>query len=226
MIVGYPPSVTAGTARSPRPHAMSDRLRVHPQHPAPRTVRHAAERLQQGELAILPSDAGYLLAWALDAKTAEDRAIRLRRLDNRHPFTLLCRTISDIGRLARLDDVAFRLVKTLTPGPRTFVLLPGAELPKRLKQAKRRTVGCRIPDHKVICDLLELLDAPLVSTSLVLPGEDVANHEADEVADHLLRYADFMLDAEDCPPGPTSVIDVSSGVAEVVRQGWQPVDID
>jgi len=204
---------------------MSERIRVSPIHPAPRPIQQATQRLQQGELAILPSDAGYLLGWTLDARAAEDRAIRLRRLDNRHPFTLLCRSLSEIGRLARLDDVAFRAVKALTPGPRTFILAPGAELPKRLKQAKRRTVGCRIVDHPVIEALLTNLGGPLVTTSLLLPELDVANHEADEVADQLLRFADFMLDAEDCPPGPTTVIDLSGGEVEIIRQGWQPLEL-
>lgn len=205
---------------------MADRLRVHPDHPAPRSLRQAAERLQAGELALLPSDAGYLFAWTLDAREAEDRAIRLRKLDNRHPFTLLCRSISEIGRLARLEDAAFRAVKAFAPGPRTFILTPGQDLPKRLKQAKRKTVGCRIVDHVVVRDLLDILQAPLVSTSLLLPGLDLRNHEADDVADQALRFADFMLDAEDCPPGPTTVIDVSAGSVEVVRQGWQAVELD
>jgi tRNA threonylcarbamoyl adenosine modification protein (Sua5/YciO/YrdC/YwlC family) len=205
---------------------MPDRIRVHPEHPAPRPIQQAAQRLLAGELAILPSDAGYLLAWTLDAREAEDRAIRLRRLDKRHPFTLLCRSLSEMGRLARLDDVAFRAVKALTPGPRTFVLAPGAELPKRLKQAKRRTVGCRIVGHRVTEALLEALAGPLVSTSLLVPDHDVPSHEADEVAAQLLRFADFMLDAEDCPPGPTTVIDVSEGEVTVVREGWQPLALD
>lgn len=205
---------------------MSDRIRVHPLHPAPRPLRQAAERLGQGDLAILPSDAGYLLAWMLDARDAEDRAIRLRKLDNRHPFTLLCRSISEIGRLARLEDAAFRAVKAFAPGPRTFILVPGPDLPKRLKQAKRRTVGCRIVDHAVIRELLDILQGPLVTTSLILPGHEFMNHLADDVAEQALRFADFMLDAEDCMPGPTTVIDVSSGSVDVVRQGWQPVELD
>lgn len=186
----------------------------------------AADRLRRGELGILPSDAGYLLAWTLDSRDAEDRAIRLRRLDKRHPFTLLCRSISEMGHLAKLDDVAFRAVKTLAPGPRTFVLAPGSELPKRLKQAKRRTVGCRIVDHRVTEGVLEALAGPLVSTTLQVPDFEVENHVSDDVADQLLRFVDFMLDAEDCPPGPTTVIDVSQGSVEIVREGWQELPLE
>lgn len=204
---------------------MPDRLRVHPRHPNNRVLKQAAERLADGELAILPSDAGYLFAWMLDAKAAEERVLRLRRLDNRHPFTLLCRNLSDVGRLARLDDSAFRLVKTLTPGPCTFILLPGNELPKRLKQAKRRSIGCRIPDHPVVRELLAVVGTPLVSTSLVLPELELPAHEAEPVAEQVMRQVDFMLDAEDCCPGPTTVIDLTTASPTVVRQGWQPVQL-
>ena len=205
---------------------MTERLRVHPEHPAPRSLRIAGERLQSGALAILPSDAGYLLAWALDARDAEARAIRLRRLDTRHPFTVLCRGLSEVGSLAKLDDQAFRLVKSLVPGPYTFILPPGAGLPNRLKQAKRRTIGCRVPDHAVTRALLDTIGAPLLSTSLGLPDEDVDSHDADGVAGILLRQVDLMLDAGDCPPGPTTVVDLTGDVPQVTRPGWRELQLD
>lgn len=205
---------------------MSDRLRVHPEHPAPRPLKQVAERLQAGELAVLPSDAGYLLAWMLEARDAEDTAVRLRRLDNRHPFTVLCRGLSEVGTLAKLDDQAFRLIKSLVPGPRTFILPPGAGLPKRLKQAKRRSIGCRIPDHPVTRALLETLGAPLLSTSLILPDDPFDNHDAEAVAERMLRHVGLMLDAEDCPPGPTTVIDLTGSEPLIVRQGWQSLQLD
>jgi len=205
---------------------MSERLRVHPEHPAPRPLRLAAERLAAGALAVLPSDAGYLLAWTLDAKEAEERAQRLRRLDSRHPFTLLCRGLSEVGSLSKLDDRAFRLMKSLVPGPYTFVLPAGPGLPKRLKQAKRRAIGCRIPSHAVTRALLDALGAPLVSTSLVLPDEELINHDAEAVAERMLRQVDLLLDAGDCLPGPTSVIDLTGEAPQVVRQGFQPLHLD
>lgn len=205
---------------------MSERLRVHPEHPAPRPIQQAAERIAAGALAVLPSDAGYLLAWGMESRAAEDAAIRLRRLDKQHLFTVLCRGLSEFGTLAKLDDRAFRLVKSLTPGPRTFILPAGAGLPKRLKQAKRRTIGCRMPDHTVTRAVLEALAAPLLSTSLVLPGEELDNHDAEAVAERVLRQVDLMLDAEDCPPGPTSVIDLAGGEPRLLRAGWQPVELD
>lgn len=205
---------------------MSERLPIHPAHPAPRPLRIAAERLNAGALAVLPSDAGYLLAWTLEARQAEERAIRMRRLDTRHPFTVLCRGLSDVGNLARLDDQAFRLIKSLGPGPYTYILPPGAGLPKRLKQAKRRTIGCRIPQHAVLRALLEMIDAPLLSTSLSLPGEELDNHEAEAVAERMLRQVDLMLDADDCPPGPTNVIDLTGDAPQLTRPGWQPLQLD
>jgi tRNA threonylcarbamoyl adenosine modification protein (Sua5/YciO/YrdC/YwlC family) len=204
---------------------MTERIRVHPDHPAPRPLRMAADRIAAGALAILPSDAGYLLAWAMDARDAEDRVIRLRRLDTRHLFTVLCRGLSEVGSLAKLDDQAFRLVKSLVPGPYTFVLPTGAGLPKRFKQAKRRTIGCRIPDHAVTATLLDLLGAPLLSTSLSLPDEALESHDADSVAEFMLRNVDVMLDAEDCPPGPTNVVDLTGDEPQVTRPGWLELDL-
>ena len=205
---------------------MSDRLRVHPDHPAPRSIGMAADRLRDGQLGILPSDAGYLIAWTLEARQAEERATRLRMLDTRHPFTLLCRSISEIGKLARLEDAAFRAVKAYTPGPQTFILAVGTGLPKRFKQAKRKTIGCRIVDHQVVRDLLDQLQAPLLATSLRLPDEQISTFDAEEVAERALKHVDFMLDAGDCAPGPTTIIDASSGVVEVTRQGWTAISLD
>lgn len=205
---------------------MTERLRIHPDHPAPRPLRIAAERIAGGALAVLPSDAGYLLAWGLEARDAEGRAVRLRRLDSRHPFTVLCRGLSEVGSLARLDDQAFRLVKSLVPGPYTFVLPTGADLPKRLKQAKRKTIGCRIPEHAALRALLDTLGAPLLTTSLSLPDEEFASHEADEVAERMLRHVDLMVDAEDCPPGPTNVIDLTGDEPQVTRPGWRELQLD
>ncbi len=130
-----------------------------------------------------------------------------------------------MGTLARLDDQAFRLIKRLTPGPQTFILPPGAGLPKRLKQAKRRTIGCRIPDHPVARALLDTLGAPLLSTSLTLPGDAFENHDAEAVAERVLRHVGLMLDAEDCPPGPTTIVDLTGEAPLIVRQGWQTLEL-
>ncbi|HLS84160.1 MAG TPA: L-threonylcarbamoyladenylate synthase [Arenimonas sp.] len=206
---------------------MAERWQIHPVTPQARLMEKAAERLRDGALVLLPTDAGYCLAWSLNAKEAEDRVLRLRELDSRHPFTLLCRQLSEAGRLARLDDQAFRLMRSLTPGPCTFILPASAELPKRIRNSgrrKRRDIGIRLPAHRVTQALLEAVGEPLLSTSLVLPGDEVpASHEAEDVAERWLRWADLMLDAEDCEPGPTSVVDCTGEEPTIVRQGFHPV---
>jgi len=206
---------------------MPDRLQVHPVNPQSRLLEKAATILRAGGLALVPTDAGYALAWGLDAKDAEDRVRRLRELDSRHPFTLLCRQLSEAGRLARIDDRAFRLMRSKTPGPCTFILPASSDLPKRIKnvgRSKRRDIGIRLPDHVVARALLDAIGEPLLSTSLVLPDElHPASHEAEGVAERWLRWVDVMLDAEDCEPGPTSVVDCTGDEPVVVRQGFHPV---
>lgn len=205
---------------------MSDRLDIHPVNPQSRYIAQAAKRLAEGELLVVPTDAGYSFVWNMDATEAEQRVTRLRALDTRHPFTLLCASISQIGSLAKLNDQAFRIIKSLTPGPITFILPVNSELPRRLKQSKRRAIGCRIPDNAVIQALLEAVGSPLLTTSLVLPDEPLDNHDAEAVAEGALRHVDLMLDAGDCQPGPTSVLDVSGNEPVITRQGFVPLELD
>src|SRR6478752_3881903 len=190
---------------------MTIRHELHPVTPQERLLHKAADTLKGGGLALCPTDAGYTLVWSLSGKDPEERVRRLRQLDSKHPFTVLCRQLSEAGRLARLDDPAFRLMRSLTPGPCTFILPASAELPRRIRNAgrsKRRDIGIRLPDHLVARGLLEAMGEPLLSASLVLPGEaDLVSLEAESVAEGWLRWVDFMLDAGDCPPGPTSMVD-------------------
>ena len=206
---------------------MPERLHVHPVSPQDRLIQKAAEVLKDGGLALCPTDAGYAFVWSLNGTDAENRVLKLRQLDTRHPFTLLCRTLSEAGRLARLDDPAFRLLRSLTPGPCTFILPASAELPRRLKhlgRSQRRAIGIRLPDHVVARSLLEAMGEPRLSTSLVLPDEDdLASHEVETVAERCLRWVDVLVDAEDCEPGPTSVVDCTGDSPEIVRQGHHPV---
>lgn len=205
---------------------MSDRFRVHPTHPQARLVSRAAEAIAAGQLGLLPTDAGYALVWGMEARDAEERVLRLRRLDSKHLFTLLCASISQAGALARIDDRAFRFLRSRTPGPCTVILPAAAALPRRLKQAKRRAVGVRLPDHPVAQALIAEVREPLLSTTLALPGDDdLSNHEADEVAERMMRHVGFMLDAGDTEPGPTSVIDLTDDEPQLVRQGYRPVEL-
>lgn len=210
------------------------RLDVHPSTPQARQIERCARRLGDDGLALCPTDAGYALVWSLNAAGAEERVRRLRQLDKHHPFTLFCRSISDASRFARLDDPAFRLLRRLSPGPVTFILPASGQLPNRLTQgarSKRRDIGIRIPKHPVALALLEACGDVLLSTTLRAPDMDAdeapfLGHEADEVADLWLHAVDVMLDAGHCEPGPTSIIDCTLPVPELVRQGFQPVDAD
>jgi len=205
---------------------MSARLLVHPVDPQPRLIARAAAALLAGGLALCPTDAGYALVWMLDARDAEERVRRMRALDTKHPFTVLCASLSDVGRMARLGDPAFRLMKSLTPGPCTFILTASSDLPRRLKLDKRRSIGVRRVDHPVAQALLLAVEQPLLSTTVALPdAEDLASHVADDVADLLLERVDVMLDGGDCEPGPTSVVDATGDTPELLRQGYRPMQL-
>jgi tRNA threonylcarbamoyl adenosine modification protein (Sua5/YciO/YrdC/YwlC family) len=207
---------------------MPEHLRLHPVTPQERLMQRAATVLRDGGLLLMPTDAGYAFAWGLDAVDAEARVQRIRQLDTRHPFTVLCRSLSEAGRLARLDDPAFRLMRSLTPGPCTFILPASAELPRRLKhlgRSKRRAIGIRLPDHGVARALLEAVGEPLLTTTLHVPDEEFAGHEAEAVAERSLRWVDAMLDAGDCEPGPTTVVDCTGDEPQVVREGHRPIQI-
>ena len=211
---------------------MPERLHVHPVTPQSRLIERAAGMLAGGGLALLPTDAGYALIWGLEARAAEDRVRRMRALDTKHPFTLLCSTLSEVGRMTRLGDTAFRLLKSLTPGPCTFILPASSDLPRRLQQDKRRTIGVRIVDHPIVKVLLAAVGEPLLSTTVALPGDPdlvnhgLASHDADEVAERLLERVDFMLDGGNCEPGPTSVVDATGDQPELLRQGFHPLALD
>ena len=205
---------------------MSTRLEVHPVDPQPRLIARAAECLKAGGLVLCPTDAGYTLVWMLEARDAEERVRRMRALDTKHPFTVLCASLSDVGRMARLGDPAFRLMKSLTPGPCTFILTASSDLPRRLKLDKRRSIGVRRVEHPVAQALLLAVEQPLLSTTVALPdAEDLASHVADDVADLLLERVDVMLDGGDCEPGPTSVVDATGSAPELLRQGYRPLTL-
>jgi len=205
---------------------MSERLPAHPVDPQPRSIARASALLRDGGVGLCPTDAGYALVWMLDAHAAEERVRRLRALDNKHPFTLLCASLSEVGRMARLGDTAFRLMKSLTPGPCTFILTASSDLPRRLKLDKRRSIGVRRVDHPVVDALLQAVEQPLLSTSVVLPGDDeLASHLVDDVADRLLDRVGFLLDSGDCEQGPTSMIDVTGDAPQLLRQGFRSLDL-
>lgn len=198
---------------------MSQLFEIHPQHPQPRLIRQAASILRDGGLIAVPTDAAYSLVGHLgDAKVIE-RIRRIRGVDERHHFTVMCRDLSEIATYAKVDNAQFRLLKTCTPGAYTFILEATKELPRRVMHPKRKTVGLRVPDHAVMLALLEELGEPVLSSTLLLPGEDEPLVDAEAIRDRLQRDVELVIDAGGCGLEPTTVVDLTDGAPQLVRQG-------
>ncbi|HEX5371562.1 MAG TPA: L-threonylcarbamoyladenylate synthase [Aquabacterium sp.] len=202
---------------------MAQFFEVHPEHPQPRLLKQAAAILTQGGVAAVPTDSSYALVCQLDDKAAVDALRRIRGVDERHHLTLLCRDLSELANYARVDNKQYRLVKLGTPGPYTFILEATKEVPRRVSHPSRRTIGLRVPDHRVTQSLLEILGQPLLATTLIMPGEDHALNDANEIRERLEKQVQAIIDAGACPMEPTTVIDLSKGGAEVVREGRGPL---
>ena len=198
---------------------MTQRFEVHPTHPQPRLLRQAANVLKDGGLLALPTDACYVLACRLDDKAAVDRLRALRGIDDRHLLTLLCRDLSEVAAYARVDNQQYRLMKLGTPGPYTFILEATKEVPRRLSHPARRTIGLRVPDHKVAQDLLAILGQPLLGTTLILPGAAEPLNDPQQIRQHFQKTLQAIIDAGACPMQPTTVIDLSAETPVVVRAG-------
>ncbi len=203
---------------------MARYLDVHPQDPQPRTIGQVVALLRDDALIAYPTDSCYALGCALDSPTGADRIRRIRQLDDKHHFTLVCADFAQLGQYVRLDNAAFRSIKAATPGPYTFILEATKEVPRRLAHVKRKTVGVRIPDHPVVRALLRELGTPLLSSTLLLPGSAEPMTDGWSIKEELDTVLDAVLDAGDCGTEPTTVVDWSSGVAEVVRAGAGPTD--
>lgn len=211
------PLAASHLARNP-----SLRLALHSTHPQPRLVARAVERLRAGALALLPTDSGYALIWTLDDREAQARVLRLRKLDARHNFTLLCRDLSEVASYARVDDSAYRLMRRLTPGPYTFVLPASKQLPKRLANERKRTVGIRVPAHPVSQAVLAELREPLSSSTLLLPDAELEAMEPEQIFDRVEPAVDLIIDSGVSNLRPTTVLDLSGGTAELLRLGAGP----
>ncbi len=192
---------------------------VHQQNPQPRSIAQVADLLRDDALIAYPTDSCYALGCRLDNPTGGERIRRLRALDNRHHFTLVCADFAQLGQLVYLDNAAFRAIKAATPGPYTFILPATKEVPRRLAHPKKRTVGVRIPDHPVVRALLREMGEPLLSSSLLLPGAEEPMTEGWQIKEELDHVIDAVVDAGDCGTEPTTVVDWSEGYPEVVRVG-------
>lgn len=198
---------------------MAQYFEVHPQHPQTRLLKQAADILHKGGIVALPTDSSYALVCHLDDKDAVAALRRIRAVDERHHLTLLCRDLSELANYARVDNRQFRLLKLGTPGPYTYILEATKEVPRRVSHPSRRTVGLRVPEHTVAQALLEILGQPLLGTTLIMPGEELALNDANDIRERLQKQVQAVIDSGACPLEPTTVIDLSSGDAVVVRQG-------
>lgn len=202
---------------------VADWLELHPVNPQKRLLGQVVERLRAGAVIAYPTDSCYALGCHLNDREAADRLRRIRDFDRHHQFTLVCRDLSEIATYARVDNTQFRLLKSLTPGPYTFVLAATKELPKRVAHEKRKTIGIRIPEHTIAQALLEALGEPLISCTLQFPDEDAPVNDPAEHRARLEREVDIVLDGGACGLEPTTVLDISDGSVQVLREGKGPL---
>ena len=198
---------------------MSQLFEVHPDNPQPRLLKQAAQILHDGGVAAIPTDSSYALVCHLDDKAAAESLRRIRQVDDRHHLTLLCRDLSELASYARVDNQQYRMLKLGTPGPFTFILEATKEVPRRLSHPQRRTIGLRVPDHRVTQALLELLGQPLLATTLIAPGDTEPLNDADDIRERFEKQIQAIVDAGACPMAPTTVIDLSGDEPVLVRRG-------
>jgi tRNA threonylcarbamoyl adenosine modification protein (Sua5/YciO/YrdC/YwlC family) len=198
---------------------MSQFFQIHAETPQPRLIRQAVDLLRGGAVIVYPTDSGYALGCLIGDKDAIERIRQIRRLDERHNFTLVCRDLSEIATYAKVDNSTYRLLKLLTPGAYTFILDATREVPRRLQHPKRKTIGIRVPDNAIAQALLAELGEPLMSTTLILPGDELPLTDPYEFRGQLERQVDLIIDGGYGDLEPTTVIDLVDGVPVVVRQG-------
>lgn len=198
---------------------MSQFFQIHPDNPQQRLIAQAAEIIRRGGVVVYPTDSGYALGCQLGNKNALQTIRRIRKLDDKHNFTLLCRDLSELGTYARVGNSAYRLLKNHTPGPYTFILKATSEVPKRLMHPKRRTIGLRVPDNEVALALLNELDEPLMSVTMILPGEQAPMTDPYEIRQTLEHELDLIIDGGFCGMEPSSVIDLVDDSPVVLRRG-------
>lgn len=198
---------------------MAELIEIHPTDPQPRRVKQIVQIIRDGGLIAYPTDSSYAFGCRIGDKKAIDRIHRIRRTDKHHNFTLVCEDLSEISIYARVENWAYRLIKSLTPGPYTFILPATRQLPKMLQNPKRRTIGIRVPDHPLVSAMLEELGEPIMSSTLLLPGDDLPLTDPMDIEERIGHQVDAIIDAGPTGIQPTSVLDLSSGTAEVLRVG-------
>ncbi len=203
---------------------MSQFFQIHPQNPQGRLIARAAEIVRGGGVIVYPTDSAYAIGCHLNDKEALERIRSIRKLDKHHNLTLVCRDLSDVGVYARVENTTYRFLKAHTPGAYTFVLRGTAEVPRRLLHEKRKTIGLRVPDNVIAQALLRTLGEPLMSCSLILPGEELPMTDPEVIRDRLEHQVDLIIDGGFCGLEPTTVIDLQEGIPQLIRLGagkWQ-----
>ena len=202
---------------------MAQYFELHPENPQPRLLKQAAAIIAGGGVVAVPTDSSYAIACHLDDKAAADRLRQIRRVDEKHHLTLLCRDLSELANYARVDNKQYRLLKSVTPGPYTFILDATREVPRRVSHPQRKTIGLRVPEHKVLQELLAQHGAPLLATTLIAPEDNEPMNDPDLIRDRFQKLLDAVIGAGPCPDQPTTVVDLtpmgSGGDAVLVRQG-------
>jgi len=198
---------------------MAQFFSVHPDNPQVRLLKQAAQLLNQGSVLAVPTDSSYALVCHLDDKNAADHLRRIRDVDDKHHLTVLCRDLSELANYAKVDNRQFRALKQATPGPFTFILEATKELPRRVSHPQRKTIGLRVPDHKVLQALLDMHGAPLLAATLILPGEQTPLNDPEEIRERLEHEVGAVIDAGACSLEPTTIIDMSGDAPQVIRHG-------
>lgn len=198
---------------------MAQYFEVHPDNPQQRLLRQAVALLARGGILAVPTDSSYALVCHLDDKAAADQLRRIRGVDDKHHLTLLCRDLAELASYARVDNRQYRLLKSATPGPYTFILEASKEVPRRVSHPQRKTIGLRVPAHTTLSELLALHAAPLLATTLILPGETDPLNDAQDIRERLEHALAGVIDAGACPLQPTTIVDLTDGEPVVLRQG-------
>lgn len=204
---------------------MSQFYHIHPENPQHRLLAHAADIIRGGGVIAYPTDSAYALGCHIGDKAALQRIRRIRKLDNKHNFTLMCRDLSELANYAKVGNSVFRTLKQLTPGPYTFVLPATREVPRRLSHAKRKTIGLRVPDNRVAQGLLHELNEPLMSVSLIMPGDEYPLTDPYDMRERLEHEVDLVIDGEFCGLEPTTVVEFVDEIPNVLRAGKGAVDV-
>ncbi|WP_020407676.1 L-threonylcarbamoyladenylate synthase [Hahella ganghwensis] len=198
---------------------MSQFFQIHPENPQPRLIKQACEIIRKGGVAVYPTDSGYALGCAIGEKSAAERIKSIRRLDDKHNFTLVCSDLSELATYAKVGNTEFRLIKSTTPGAYTFILSATSEVPRRLIHPKRRQIGIRVPDNEICRELLRELGEPIMSVTLILPGDELPMTDPYDIRETLEHQVDVIIDGGYCGMEPTTVIDMSDEVPALIRRG-------